>query len=453
MRSWVGILWLAIALWSGSILPRAHSADNDNWGAVSFCPAHTGAMVTADVGKCIECGHGTSSGMYKYCAACARRLKRCQICGIPVGEPVPVATPLTPAPNDGERTNIVPTPPISTPHNGPPDPKFSTTAVTSTVGGSPVAQDPSWASYLWLVGAMLCMAGMVLAYRASSKPEYHRHSVLVGAYLTSCAVSVALGLWRSGPVFYQRVVECAGSMILPLGIVGGILVVLSAELYLRSTHMGPMSITWTIRQMESVPATIVSFLNFAGEFTVFRLVGIVLLIPALSLFGWDKRIQEERKAAATANQPGADLAAEHRPSPWMWYAILSALLLGSYRICALWVQQDQIPQFMLFMYGSCVLFALANVAFDRHRIQAPEFAAGAFLGLLSSVQLFCSLNSQTTIGKVITLGTLAVSVPAIVTLISVGLYGEKIHWRSWLGLTVALGALACMFKWSELGGK
>jgi hypothetical protein len=35
------------------------------------------------VGVCARCGCGTSSISYKYCYECAKKLDRCQLCGIP----------------------------------------------------------------------------------------------------------------------------------------------------------------------------------------------------------------------------------------------------------------------------------------------------------------------------------------------------------------------------------
>jgi antitoxin component YwqK of YwqJK toxin-antitoxin module len=52
-----------------------------NWGSGFMCSKHQNESVTDDIGRCRNCGEGTSSGMYSLCAKCACRLKQCQRCG------------------------------------------------------------------------------------------------------------------------------------------------------------------------------------------------------------------------------------------------------------------------------------------------------------------------------------------------------------------------------------
>ncbi|HOD83563.1 MAG: Chagasin family peptidase inhibitor I42 [Planctomycetes bacterium ADurb.Bin126] len=45
-----------------------------------LCPACADKMFITNIGKCVECGGETSSGAFKLCPACSRKLKQCQAC-------------------------------------------------------------------------------------------------------------------------------------------------------------------------------------------------------------------------------------------------------------------------------------------------------------------------------------------------------------------------------------
>ncbi len=49
-----------------------------------LCPACKDKMFITNIGKCVECGGATSSGAFKLCPACSRKLKQCQACRAPL---------------------------------------------------------------------------------------------------------------------------------------------------------------------------------------------------------------------------------------------------------------------------------------------------------------------------------------------------------------------------------
>jgi len=59
-----------------------------NWGWGMLCPGCKRKMFTSDIGKCRNCGRGTSSGSFKLCQACARAGGTCQACGAKFAKPV-----------------------------------------------------------------------------------------------------------------------------------------------------------------------------------------------------------------------------------------------------------------------------------------------------------------------------------------------------------------------------
>ena len=46
-----------------------------------MCVRCKGLMLTMDIGKCKNCGNGTSSGAKQYCPKCSDELGRCEVCG------------------------------------------------------------------------------------------------------------------------------------------------------------------------------------------------------------------------------------------------------------------------------------------------------------------------------------------------------------------------------------
>jgi RNA polymerase sigma factor (sigma-70 family) len=60
----------------------------NNWGSGMLCPGCKRKMFTSDIGKCRNCGRGTSSGSFKLCQACARAGGTCQACGAKFAKPV-----------------------------------------------------------------------------------------------------------------------------------------------------------------------------------------------------------------------------------------------------------------------------------------------------------------------------------------------------------------------------
>ena len=75
---------LAGALLAAAILglgSGARAAENDNLGSGALCKQCSGKAFTADIGKCTECARDTSSGAFKLCQACGRKLGKCQACG------------------------------------------------------------------------------------------------------------------------------------------------------------------------------------------------------------------------------------------------------------------------------------------------------------------------------------------------------------------------------------
>jgi len=75
---------LAGALLAAAILglgSGARAAENDNLGAGALCKKCADRAFISSIGKCSECGRGTSSGAFKLCAACGKKLGKCQVCG------------------------------------------------------------------------------------------------------------------------------------------------------------------------------------------------------------------------------------------------------------------------------------------------------------------------------------------------------------------------------------
>ena len=128
-------------------------------------------------------------------------------------------------------------------------------------------------------------------------------------------------------------------------------------------------------------------------------------------------------------------------------AIVSMLLLGTYRLNTLWIGPEVKTQFMLYQYMTCTVIALSIVFLHRHVMHWPELRGGIILGVLSSFNLYFTLTSMSAIGAVLTFAGLAVGVPTVVTLAGAKFYGEKLHWRSAVGLVLALIALLLTMKW------
>ena len=73
-------------LWGKDLLARldglrAVLAANEKAPGGTMCPRCVGKMFIMSVGKCTQCGRGTSSGAHKLCKACSAKQAKCQACG------------------------------------------------------------------------------------------------------------------------------------------------------------------------------------------------------------------------------------------------------------------------------------------------------------------------------------------------------------------------------------
>jgi hypothetical protein len=71
---------VAAAALALALAAAAAAEKNDNWGAGALCAKCSGMGFTADIGTCAECKRGTSSGAFKLCQACGKKLGKCQAC-------------------------------------------------------------------------------------------------------------------------------------------------------------------------------------------------------------------------------------------------------------------------------------------------------------------------------------------------------------------------------------
>jgi serpin B len=96
IRNSASILVLSIFLWTAGICAAAEQTPADNWGSGALCDKCKGKVFTTDIGVCADCGRGTSSGAFKLCQACAKRLNQCQACRGPLGGEKKIVTQAAP---------------------------------------------------------------------------------------------------------------------------------------------------------------------------------------------------------------------------------------------------------------------------------------------------------------------------------------------------------------------
>lgn len=54
---------------------------------IYLCSECRNLAFTCDIGTCTKCGGPTTSGAFRYCSECARKLDRCQACGTDLWRP------------------------------------------------------------------------------------------------------------------------------------------------------------------------------------------------------------------------------------------------------------------------------------------------------------------------------------------------------------------------------
>jgi outer membrane protein assembly factor BamB len=80
--------------------------------AAELCPKCKGLMYTADIGKCQECGGQTTSGAFKLCPACSKKLGQCEHCREALEAPKPIATAVSEA-EPGTKVTLYPVGPVA----------------------------------------------------------------------------------------------------------------------------------------------------------------------------------------------------------------------------------------------------------------------------------------------------------------------------------------------------
>lgn len=282
---------------------------------------------------------------------------------------------------------------------------------------------------LVLLLAMLSSASMALVLKLFREPQGNRYGLLLGNYLTCILIALLLMPDRS-------LILSGRPVTLVCGAVGGLLFVAGLVTMQSSVRLNGASLSAAFAKLGLLVSLILSLVCFGERPGLVRILGVLLVIPALLLIHADR-------SGDSDNEGGA------RSFPLL---LLTLLAGGSADAMAKVFEQlgdraeDGLYFFWLFL--TAAIFTALLAVWERRRsgrrILPRELAAGVAVGVPNYFSSYLLLRALEKLPAFLVYPVFSAGTIVLVTLLSALLFREKPGKMQRIGLLFILAALVLL---------
>ncbi|OGV73434.1 MAG: hypothetical protein A3K19_13900 [Lentisphaerae bacterium RIFOXYB12_FULL_65_16] len=275
---------------------------------------------------------------------------------------------------------------------------------------------------------ILVGAAFSVCYKVAANRNYDTVAVQLIMYAAGASLAAAFALAHGGLV--------AQGPTIPLGLTGAFLMLVSVRTFFMAMHQGGLAIGWTCVNLSVVIPLLVAICFWGEKPGMYQIVGLVLMIPCVVLFGDPKSHIEGNRTRWTI------LVAVATVCSGLGVILMKIVSDLAYPAAAAGAAHAEI----LFSYltyclaAGGLLLAPAVVRIPKPRFRGGEVRLGVIMGLACVVGLWAFIMAFTVLPAIVFLPLKAAAGVILTALLAVYAWREHLTRRQKLG--ILLGA-AC----------
>jgi len=239
----------------------------------------------------------------------------------------------------------------------------------------------------------------------------------------------------SGLVFPPRV--------LLIGFCGGAFASLALFLFQAGLRYGKISTSWLLINLATSIPILLSIVVFKEQLNAAKVVGILLVLCAVFMMWWDKRVDTQAAQAAESGAATGHSAASS--AKWLGLMLLAFLMQGlagsSQKVLVEAKAGEYVWQFYIVLYWTGFLIMLLLSLFREGRPNTREFVTALVMAVCSVVGNVSITTAMNTVKGVVAYPVANGGSLTLVVLAGVLFFREKVHPVGIVGIVCGITAV------------
>jgi drug/metabolite transporter (DMT)-like permease len=274
----------------------------------------------------------------------------------------------------------------------------------------------------YLLLAIFFSSCIIVTFRLFSKLKIDNLQAITANYLI--AALFCFFIWEEEIVFQ----ELYHSPWFPWSIINGILFILVFFIFARSAQKAGVAVTAVASKMSVIIPVAIGFFIYGDHISFLKIAGILIAFPAFYLIFKkpDKPIEPDKR--------------------YIFLPLILFLGTGSNDSIMKHAQKYHIEnEFLLFLgviftfsliIGS--VFLIRKLLYTRQRLELRNLLAGFLLGFFNFSSTYFFLKGLTVFESSVFFPVFNVSIVSMGALIGLLIFKEKLWWKNWLGIVLAI---------------
>lgn len=274
----------------------------------------------------------------------------------------------------------------------------------------------------YLLLAIFFSSCIILTFRLFSKLKIDNLQAITANYLI--AALFCFFIWEEEIVFQ----ELYHSPWFPWSIINGILFILVFFIFAQSAQKAGVAVTAVASKMSVIIPVAIGFFIYGDHISFFKIAGILTAFPAFYLIFKkpDKPIEPDKR--------------------YIFLPLILFLGTGSNDSIMKHAQKYHIGNEFLLFLGVIFTFSLIigsaflirKLYYTRQRLELRNLLAGILLGFFNFSSTYFFLKGLTVFESSIFFPVFNVSIVSMGALIGLVIFKEKLWWKNWLGIALAI---------------
>lgn len=274
----------------------------------------------------------------------------------------------------------------------------------------------------YLLLAIFFSSCIIVTFRLFSKLKIDNLQAITANYLI--AALFCFFIWEEEIVFQ----ELYHSPWFPWSIINGILFILVFFIFARSAQKAGVAVTAVASKMSVIIPVAIGFFIYGDHISFLKIAGILIAFPAFYLIFKkpDKPIEPDKR--------------------YIFLPLILFLGTGSNDSIMKHAQKYHIENEFLLFLGVIFTFSLIigsaflirKLLYTRQRLELRNLLAGFLLGFFNFSSTYFFLKGLTVFESSVFFPVFNVSIVSMGALIGLVIFKEKLWWKNWLGIVLAI---------------